>query len=270
MATFLPNGLGGFTVGDSLAQAESLQVSGNVWYVDTADGTDAVSPAGLNATAPLQSLSQAITNAADHDIIVMLQNNGAGLTGALTISKSVTIIGAGSSAGRPANSLYRTGGANVSLLTISASNVQLRNLYFPATDTSSVSAYRINVGNSNFRMVGCYVECGPYDAGPALGFQIASDRAEIRNCTFVSTSLTNPPESAIKSPAQNGMRIFSTTIDGGRVGFSNYYAVQLLGAITRLEVENLSLLNGADMSVHSGSVGWVNVERATGSSRVDW
>ena len=277
MAIFLPNGIGGYTTGDSLAQAEPLLVSGNVWYVDTVNGTDAVSPAGLNAARPLLTLGQAITNAANHDIIVLLENNGAGFASAVTINKSVTIIGAGLSGGLPGNELYRTGGAAANLFTITAADVQLRNLLFRETgygesSPAAVATARIAVTGARFRMVGCYVASGAADTGPALALGSGADGAEIRSCTFVSNSETTQPESAIKnSAAIAGLRIFNSTVSGGVVGWSNFYAIDLsAAAVTRAEVEGLGLLLGADMKLHASSAGWVNAALVTGGSRVDW
>ena len=44
------NGLGQ-ALGDTLATAEPLRMSGAVWYVNSATGTDAASPSGLDATS---------------------------------------------------------------------------------------------------------------------------------------------------------------------------------------------------------------------------
>lgn len=277
MAYFLPKGLGGYTTGDSLGMAEPLLVSGNVWYVDTVDGVDAVSPAGKNATAPLQSLSQAISNAANHDIIVLINASGAGLTSAVTVNKSVTIMGSSTAGGASANDLYRIGGAAVNLLTITAADVQLRNLRFRATGygetgPSAVATSRIVVSGARFRMVGCYVECGAADTGAALELASGADSAEIRSCDFISNSITTAPYGCILgSAALTGLRVFNSSFSGGATGFSNFYAVDLSsGAVTRAEVEGVSLLHGADMKLHASSTGWVHIEEATGSSRVDW
>jgi hypothetical protein len=60
-------------------------------------------------------------------------------------------------------------------------------------------------------------------------------------------------------------------LDGGTVGFSNFYAFDSGGnAITHLEAEAISLLEGADMKFDPATTGWINVVRCTGGSRVDW
>ena len=48
--TTLPNGIGQ-SLWDSLATAEPLSISGNVWYVHSTTGTDGASPAGRGACA---------------------------------------------------------------------------------------------------------------------------------------------------------------------------------------------------------------------------
>jgi uncharacterized protein YjbI with pentapeptide repeats len=271
MAVFLPNGIGDYSTGDSLAYARPLQASGNIWYVSATTGTDAVSPAGLNASKPLATLGQAVTNAADHDIIVLVSHVET-FTSALTINKALTIIGSASSAGIPASALSRIGGAAANLLTITAAGVQLRNIRFPETDTSAVATARIAVSGARFRMVNCLVLSGVRDTGPALLLSAGADQAEIRNCTFQAYSLTTGPESAIKSGAAlTQLRIYNTSISAQNTSWSNYYAVDIsAAAVTRAEVEGLGLLYGSDMKLHASSTGWVHVETATGGARVDW
>ncbi len=272
MAVFLPNGLGDYTTGDSLSYATPLLVSGNVWYVQSTTGVDAVSPAGLNATKPLATLAQAITNAANGDIIVLTGSHTELLSSAVTINKTLTIVGAVSSAGLPSAQFSRTGGAAANLFTITAAGVQLRNIRFPATETSAVATARIAASGARLRLVGCYVESGVYDTGPALSLAAGADQAEVKNCTFIASSLTTGPESAIKSGAAlTQLRIYSTTVSAGNTSWSNYFAVDLsAGAVTELQIEDLSLLFGSDLKLHASSTGWVHVEIADGGSRVDW
>jgi hypothetical protein len=272
MAIFLPNGLGDYPLSDSLGYARPLQMSGNVWYVNGSGGVDAVSPAGRNAEKPLATLGQAIANAADDDIIVLAHGHSEALSSAVVVDKAVTILGASSTGGIPQAWLTRTGGAAVNLLTITAAGVQLRNLRFPPTDTADVPTARIEVTGARFRMVGCSVSMGEHDTGPALLLAAGADRAEIRNCLFEVDSVTTAPESAITSGAAiTDLRIYNTTFDGGSLGFTNPYAVDLsTAAVTRIEAEGLALLRGADIRLHASSTGWVHIEDATGGARMDW
>lgn len=272
MAIFLPNGLGDFVEGDTLGASIPLQCSGNIWFVDSETGTDAVAPAGLNASKPLQSLAQAVTNAAAGDIIVLLSTHLEQLTSAVTINKSLTILGAENDDG-PSARLQRTGGASVNLLTITADGVELRNLAFPETLTSAVATARIAIAAEGVRIIGCQIESGARDTGPAVSLGAGTcDNFEARNCVFESVSETTAPESMVKTAgAVAGFNMRACTFIGGSSGFSNPYALDLsAAAITRLRIESLGLTFGADVKIHASSTGYVQTESATGSARVDW
>jgi len=275
MTVYLPNGFGDYPTGDSFVQAKPLTISGNFWYVDPVNGFDSMAPRGLDERQPLLTLTQALGNASDHDIIVLL--GSVALTSPLAISKPIVLMGAHKTGGKPAWTVARQGGANVALFTITADDVQLRNLAFTATgsdvpDYVPVPAARIVVSGTRFRMVGCTVDSGHNDTGPALNLAVGASVIELRDCVFTSVSDTSQPESAIKSAALlDGLRIYSCTLDGGLKGYSNYHAANFsAAAITRMEAEGLSLLRGADMKLHAASTGWVHVEKATGGARVDW
>lgn len=257
MTVLMLNGLDGAGTGDSLGCAEPLQTSGNVWYVSNS-GVDAVSPAGLNASKPLLTLGQALTNAANHDIIALQRDYAETLAAPTTISKSVTIVGLSSSGGVPEPSITAS---YLNVLTISAAAVQLRGVKLTLP---------ITVTGARLRLVGCRFvhSAGNLVAGLTLGS--GADSCEIRTCEFVNASAATL--CAIKnSAAIDTLRIFNTTVDADDYSFTDYYAVDLsAAAVTRAEFEGLSLLNGADMKLHASSTGWVNVELTTGGSRVDW
>ncbi|MEY4931756.1 MAG: hypothetical protein RLZZ403_76, partial [Pseudomonadota bacterium] len=100
MTISYPNGIGGST-GDSLALAKPLMMSGSVWYVDSATGTDAAGSAGKDRSKPLATLATAVSNASDDDIIVFFDGHEETLTSAQTLGKRLSLIGEGSDAGVP-------------------------------------------------------------------------------------------------------------------------------------------------------------------------
>lgn len=266
-----PNGAGE-SLGDTLATCRPLHASSVIWYVNSSTGTDAGTPAGQNATRPLATLDQAITNAADHDIIILQSGHSETRTSALTLSKKLTIVGSGSSGGQPTVKLYNNHGSN-GLLTVSGADVQLRNIWFEENMQANSTA-RITVTGARFKMVGCYVQCNGNDTGAAVTLGSGADSAEFVNCTFISTatSTSSQPAAAIASSAAlTCLRMSGCIFSGGTVGFSNYYALDLdAAAITRFEGESISLLLGADVSLHASTVGWLNVQTFTGGSRVAW
>src|SRR3990167_2596096 len=259
MANLYPNGAGG-TTGDTWATCEPLYMSGAIWYVHSSTGTDAAAPAGKNREKPLATLAQAVTNAADNDVIVFLSGHAETLTSAQTISEKLTLAGEGSSSGVP--TVVFTGGANAALFTISGTNVELRNIKIAASTVAN-STSRATVTGVGFVMDGCYVECGANDTAAAFTLGSGADQALLRNTTFISTAtLTSAqPESALKSSAAIAdLTLEGVTFSAGTVGFSNYFAWDSwAAAVTRVKALDLSLLLGADVKLHASSTGRVNV-----------
>lgn len=269
MSRSFPNGIGE-SLGDQLITGKPLFTSGQVWYLNFSTGTDAVSPQGLNPQAPLKTLAQAVTNASDNDILVMLASET--VTAVVTLSKKLTIVGSGTSAGVPSISVG-TNAAAASTFAVTTSAVELRNLRL-TSNAQTNSSDRIAVSAGDFRMVGCYVECAGTDEGDTLSLDSGADRTRIVNSTFISTatSASDLPKSAIVSSAAIAdLELDGLVVSAGTVGYSSQFAVDLsTAAVTRVKGQSLSLLLGADMKLHASSTGWVNVQTATGASRVEW
>lgn len=268
---YYPNGVGG-TVGDSLDTCRPLQTSGNVWYVSSLIGIDAASPAGQNREKPLATVAQAITNAVNEDIIVFLQGHTETLNAVQNVAKTLTFIGEGITSGKPGVSFIGSNAA-ANIFNITAAGVEFRNIYFPQhTINSSGSKIIFNGGASDGLVRGCYFDCGPTDQGVAL--VIADSRLRIESTTFISTAtvLTAQPLVAISAAGVlAGLTMKDVIVSAGTVGFSNYSAIDLSAAtFTRVRVEGLSLLLGADMAMPNGATGRINVQTATGGSRVAW
>lgn len=265
------NGIGGST-GDSLALAKPLSMSGNVWYVYGTTGVDAASPAGQNREKPLATLAQALTNAADDDIVVFLSGHTQTLTAAAAISKRLTFVGEGSSAGVP-TVIFTNNSAAAGLFTVSGVSVQFRNIKFAANAQTNAVA-RVITSAAKPTFIGCYFQCGATDTGPAVSLNTGTTHPSFVNCTFVSTGTltTAQPESALKSGAALAdLTMKGCVFSAGTVGFSNFYALDMsVGACTQMVIEDLSLLLGADAKFHASSTGYVNVQTATGGSKVVW
>lgn len=270
MANLYPNGAGG-TLGDSWATCHPLYMSGAIWYVSSLIGTNAASPAGRNREKPLATLAQAITNASDNDVVVCLSGHVETLTAADTISKKLTIVGEGLSAGLP--TVVFTCGWSGNLFSITAANVELRNLLIAASSVANAST-KITCNQTDFVMDGCYVQCGPNDAAANLTLASGADRCRLRNTTFISTATSTAaqPESAIKtSAAIADLELDGLVLSAGTVGFSNYFALDAsTAAVTRLRGLNVSLLLGADVNLHASTTGRLNVQSVSGGSRVQW
>ena len=267
-----PNGIGGSAPGDSLDLARPLSTTGNIWYVSSLIGTDAASPAGQNREKPLATIAQAVTNAADDDIIVFLPGHTQTLTANQAIAKRLTLVGEGTTSGKPSVT-FRIDMSNYGF-TLSGSGIELRNMYFPACLQNNVIG-KISITGTDASVLGCYFECGDTDKSPAVTIAGGADRPRIERSTFISTAtLTSAqPQSAISGAVGTvvGLVMNSVVVSAGTVGFSNYSAIDLSTAtFTRVKIEALSLLLGADMALGAGGTGRVNVQLATGGSRVSW
>lgn len=281
MPNYLHNGIGFGKTGDSLATVPPLLTTGNVWYVSSLNGVDGPPPAGLNPPRPLKTLRQAIANIAasgtdEWDIVALGAQHYEEVSTPIVLGTSVTIVGCESLGGRPWPTLRRTAGS-VAMFQVNAENVQIRGIQlFDSLLGGAGSAARVEVTGPRFRMAGCQVWMSQHDQGPAVLLHVGADGAQFDNCVFTARrNGTDPgaPDSAIKTDADflYGVRMVSCTFDAGEIGFSNFYAADLsFGIIYPFQGERLSLLNGADMKLHGLSMGYVNVEHATGGSRVDW
>jgi len=274
---YYPNGIGGYPPGDFLDTCKPLQTSGNVWYVSSLIGVPGGGPgdftAGQNREKPLPTLADAVTQSADEDIIVFLPGHTQTLTATQSISKRLTLVGEGVIDGKPAVSFYGEMAAPQALFRVSAAAVQFRNIYFPENKLSN-NVQRILVQSTDFLMRGCYVECGAKDRGAAL--LLSGARPRIESSTFISTAVATAaqPLMAIQSDTVSiiGLTMEDVVVSAGKFGFSNYAAIDLGAAtsLSQMKIEGMSLLLGADMALPAGATGRVNVQLATGGSRVQW
>lgn len=264
-----PNGAGE-SLGNALITEKPLYTTGAVWYVNSSTGTDAASPAGKNRLKPLATLSQAHTNASAGDIIVLQSGHAETLTSAQTLSKAVSIVGAGLSSGKPTVKLTINASA-ASLFAVSGNDVELRNIWIEENAQANSSA-KISVTGAGFRMIGCYVEADGNDDATCLSFGTGAQGARLEATTFISTSTdaTAQPESAIKTAVEtNDLELVNLTLDGGTVGWSNFNAFDASSNdVNRLRAVTVNLLNGADMNLGSSS-GWLVLGTVTGGSLVE-
>jgi hypothetical protein len=267
---FYSSGIGGST-GDDLATVSPLHCSGSVWYVGSATtgAADAASPRGKERIRPLATLAQAVTNAAANDIIVLLASHTETLTGVQTLNLAgLTIISEGSGSTRA----RFTRNADAVLFNITADNVTLGNIYFVASSTTSTNA-RVKTANANTRLIDCYFESDESDTGPAFETVTGAGSCHIVDTTFASTATApdSQPESAIKfTNAISDVFLSNVVVNGASSGWSNPYAINGAGAITRLRGLNVDLKGDSDVTFATGTTGYLHVRTSTGSTRVVW
>ncbi len=277
-----PEGIGAPT-GDRVVVNQPLIMQGKVWFVSSVIGDDAAY-LGQSEEGPFATLATAVSASSAGDIIVLAADHDEDVTTVVTISKQLTIVGMGMSAGLPTAKL-RGSSELARTLRITAAGVQLRNIYFPENAESNSAAKIYLNNNGPFRMIGCYMECGDNDT--YTGVESAPNASLMKNCrfencTFVSTATayaTRPGE-AIAMVDSADVEVLGCTFDGGVYGFQGVVSgfadmacsfTNDSGTSARIFVEDLTLLRGADLHLAEGIVGgYVVGTQTTGTSRVMW
>jgi len=268
-----PSGVGGST-GPTLTTSSPLYLSGDIWYVSStsAAAADAASPRGKERIRPLATLAQAVTNAAAADIIVVLENHTETITSTQTLGKAgLYIVGEGSGSTRP--KFTRNIAANGVLFDITAAGVVLQNLYFPATVTTASTGAKVRTNSIRTHILDCYFEAGTLDDGAQIEFITGAGQDRILDTTVISTATapSDQPESAIKvTNAITDLWINNLTINGGSSGWANPYAFNGAAAVTVFRALQVSLLNDSDVTLATGTTGWIQVGTTSGSARVVW
>lgn len=272
------SGIGG--VGDALVENSPLYTPGTVYYVSSTDGNDSFG--GDSVASAKATLGAAVSAASDGDIIVLASDHDETVTAAVDVSKKLLIVGAGSTAGVPTATL-RNDAAASELLTITASNVELRNIKFPENTQTNSTARVIVTSAQTFAMVGCYMECGDKDAYAVLAAANATAfrYGRFENCTFVSTATVHGtrPTTGISLVDALDVRLSGCIFDGGTLGFAgdgigDGVACEVRnGVVTsgRIYVDSVSLLRGANLYLPPALVGgYVLDVTSTGGGRVIW
>lgn len=266
------SGIGG-SAGPTLATSAPILCSGDIWYVGSAatGAADAAAPRGKERIRPLATLGQAITNSAANDVIVLLVSHAETLTATQTIGKAgLTIIGESSGTTRP--TFTRNIAANGQLFDITAAGVTLQNLFFKTATTANTGAM-VRTNSAYTQLIDSYFECGTLDDGPQFETITGASQVRIKGTTFISTATapSDQPDSAIKvTNAITDLELDTVTINGASSGWANPYALNIAGAVTRLRATQLSLLNDSDVTIVTGSVGYVQLGTTSGSARVVW
>lgn len=268
MPTTYPNGAGEM-LGDIVATCVPLQTSGSLRFVRHT-GTDGGGNTGTDKENPMATLGAAVAASSNNDVIILLDGHTETLSVAVGLLQGMSVIGSGLSGGRPTVKL--TNAVENSMLTVAATGVEIANIWFEESTLSDVGA-KVLVSSAGFVMRGCYFEQNVNDAVAALQFNAGGDDASIRNTTFISTAtvVASRPARAIRvAAAISDMELEGVVISSGTVGYSGIAFDNTAAAITRFRARSSSLLLGANQSLHSSTVGYNNVQTATGGAQVSW
>ena len=260
----------GQSLGDTYVTADPFYSTGQVWYVYSGTGVDAADPNGRNPAKPFATLGYAISASATYDTIVLMDGHAETITAAKVPLAGQTIVGGGSSGGLPTVKLTMNAAA-AGMLTMSAANVQIRNVWFNANAQANSVAMMTGDG---FGVVikDCYFQMAQYDDAAAIS--IGGDYFRIEGTTFVSTAtvLTAQPYMALEVTGGQDITLSDVTFDGGTTGFSQGHAAYIDPGGSAFLMENITLLRGADILVNGDSPPELTVSgvSASGGGMIRW
>lgn len=184
------------------------------------------------------------------------------------VSKGLTILGGGTSDGKPTAQLTNAVLSSAMFTADASSPVRLRNIWFkePSGAATAPTVLLSSLGHVD----GCYFECGANNGTGAYALRFASFHV-LRDTTFVSTAIvkTARPERAVYVNSTMSFGEWrDVTLDGGTYGFDSY--AMEFEAATQWVIETLSLLRGADILIASAATGVLQLDTVTGGSRVTW
>lgn len=236
-----PNGLAG--TGFSLATATGDYFSGDVWWLDTVNGTDAAAPAGKDRETPLKTLLQAYTNAAAGDIIVIESGSYESIAVSQALAKAgLTIIGLGSGSSRP----RYTAASTIDMFSVTAAGTRIYNLYFPAS--TAVATSRIKTAAAETEINGCYFEHGASDTATGILVATSGNNCRLINNTHAVTA-SRPGIGVSVTGAVTDLYAKNLTFNGGTYGWTDYSFKLSTAAPTRVLIDGLTLTNRSDFGI---------------------
>lgn len=265
-----PNGAGGSS-GAALATSKPTFQSGNYWYVGNTVPGNSDSNAGKERTAPLATVGQANTNASAGDTVIILSGHSETVSTAVTFKTGMNIVGEGSGSSVP-RFTNGVAAATNAMFIVSAASVLFDNLYFPASPASARERIQVIGGSGLSILQHLTFDCGANDAQRTLSYDsIGPDFAY--GLTFRAVASGAAQAIQIQN-ATSYLTMDTVTMDGGSFGWgtatTTVYAFSGTQAMTDMRLTNFTLLNGSHMQLATGTTGTLQLDPASGDSRVDW
>ena len=223
--------------------------TGNIWWVHSVTGTDAVAPQGKTPGAPFATVSYAISAATanNDDWIVCMQGHSETITSAaqLNVNKAgLKIVGLGTGRNRPTFN-YTTDVA--ASFDINSANALLRNLVFTLTGVDALTA-GINVKAADCTIEDCEIELADSSNQATLGIltTAAANRMIVRRCHLHGSNNAGAA-TAIRVVGTTDSQILDNIIQGsftttiGGINIATTAAVNLM--IGRNIIQNLTAVS---------------------------
>lgn len=256
--------------GDALLADTEIYMSGVIYYVHYGTGDDGNS--GIDELAPKKTLGSALLVALVQDFILLLPSHEEPISAALdTHSVGLTIIGCGTSDGKPSCRLYKDAAAGALVLFTQSMVSSLRNIWFDHTTSVTQSTSMVEMDADFAEMRGCLVTPAVTDV---IGVQASGSFLTIRETKFESVAVlvSARPARGLSFEAEGGMSdndVRFCIFSNATLGFTQdaFFEDQ---QNTRLYVIGATQSYGADIEINPNTTGMVNPETSSGSALVSW
>lgn len=262
------NGAGGSS-GADLATLKPLYTSGQLWYLGNSVAGNSNANAGTERMKPLSTMAQAVSNASAYDTIVVLAGHAETISSNLDITKAgLRIVGEGSGSTVP-RFTNNVAAATNAMWTADAKGILFDNLYFP--QSAQAARERINVAGASGSVIlrNLTFECGANDSSRSLRFTSGASVDHGSGLTFTAVGSGAGPAIEVSS-SQIGLEMDNVTMNGGSFGWGTSGAIYGATAPVGILITNLSLLNGSDVNLPTGTTGIIQVSTQSGDSFVNW
>lgn len=233
----------GFAASDSGADSfiqDHFVGSGAVHWVDSVNGND--SNTGTEG-APLATLAQAITNttANNGDVVLIKSGHAEVLAAPIAINKAgLRIFGIGNGTAAPSFTVA----AAIDGLSVTAADVEINNLYFPA-GTTAINTARINVSAARVLIKNCRFNCGAFDTN-TITLATGADSCELDSVSMTVTA-DGPDSGVVVEDDLAGFRMANCSFNGGSANF-DVAAVYSTAAPLNYRLDSITLANDAGMA----------------------
>lgn len=188
-------------------------IAGTEFYVGpnaTGAGDDGRSGRSKESSLATLTFALSLITADKGDIIHVLPGHAETVTAAISIAKAgVRIIGHGTGKLRPAF----TCNAVIDCMSVAADDVEIDNLYFPASTLTGVTS-RIDVTKANCTVKNCLFDVGEFDL-ETITIAAGGDGLTVKDCQFISNA-AGEGDAAIEVEAAgvDGLQVIGCHFDG--------------------------------------------------------
>jgi hypothetical protein len=254
--------------GDAMLADIEFYMSGTPYYVHYGTGDDGNS--GVDELAPKKTLNSALSVASgDCDIVVLLPGHDEPTSATASLpSDGVTVIGCGTSDGKPSCKLHSDAADPIVEIAVIG---YLRNVWVYDVEAESGPAVLVNCSSQNTEVRGCYIEGR---VSGVIGCTARDSAQTYRESTFISggSAVADRPARGLTVPTEltvSDIDVRGCIFSNSQYGFEQY-SFWVDSPVTRLYVIAMSQSYGADVKINSSTTGIVNPETSSGSASVEW